>query len=63
MQTQQIHCTFHFGLYVSINLVMVTKQLNDNNVAIRMLSLRRFKKLNDYGYGYGWFAYLQRKTA
>ena len=53
---------FHFWLYVFINFLMITNQLNDNKIARKMLSLMRIKKLN--GVIFPEVAvYLQRKTA
>ena len=54
--------TFHFELYVIINFVMITKQLNDNNIAVKMLSLMHIKKLNGVLFS-AVAVYLQRKTA
>ena len=54
--------TFHFELYVIINFVMITKQLNDNNIAVKMLSLLHIKKLNGVLFS-AVAVYLQRKTA
>ena len=58
--SQQIPA-FHFCLYVFINFLMITKQLNDDNIATKMLSLMRIKKIN--GVIFPEVAvYLQRKT-
>ena len=54
--------TFHFELYVITNFVMISKQLNDNNIAVKMLSLMHIKKLNGVLFS-AVAVYLQRKTA
>ena len=54
--------TFHFELYVIINFVMITKQLNDNNIAVKMLSIMYIKKLNGMLFS-AVAVYFQRKTA
>ena len=54
--------TFHFELYIIINFVMITKQLNDNNIAVKMLSLMHIKKLNSVLFS-AVAVYLQRKPA
>ena len=54
--------TFHFELYIIINFVMITKQLNDNNIAVKMLSLMHIKKLNGVLFS-AVAVYLQRKPA
>ena len=43
---QQKKFIFDFKLYVFINFVMITKQLNDDNTAVKMLILMRIKKLS-----------------
>ena len=59
--SQQIPA-FHFWLYFFINFLMITKQLNDDNIATKMLRLLRIKKIN--GVKFPEVAvYLQRKTA
>ena len=48
--------------FVFINFIMITKQLIDNNIAIKMLSLMRIKKLHCVIFAVV-AVYLQRKTA